>query len=334
MRYLALSIIVLLTACMEQYPATVEFHGDKFYGFGESSYLQFPPDHALAEASDMVVVKARQSLKQIASEHQVSVHDLVLLNHLRYPYKIHEGQRLYLPDHRVHKVRHNETVRSIARDHNISLNNLLEFNHLTKDSHVKPGQELFIPSGKKTTILQHPDMRVSEDLDKETYESVPTPVIKQQQLLKDTQITSEAKPVEQSTPMKTINILRNPGRFAWPVNQGKIISHFGPQKSGYRNDGINILAPENTPVKAASDGIVIYAGNELKGYGNLTIIKHKSGWLTAYAHQKDMVVSKGATVKQGETIGHVGATGNVTQPQLHFGIRQGKRPFDPEKYLD
>lgn len=338
MRYWILSLCVMLAACAQQHVAEIEFHGDKFYGFGDSSYLQFPPDHALADDSDMVVVAARQTLKDIATKHHVSVHDLVLLNHLRYPYKIHVGQRLYLPDHKIHKVSYDETTKSIANHYHISWNKLLEFNHLTKESTLKPGQEIFIPSEKKTVLL-HPDAHASREIDPNTYESVPTPVIKQKALIENTEVKHNATMTTTATAnyadAATVRVVNKPGgHFSWPVNQGKIISHFGPQKSGYRNDGINITAPENTPVKAAAGGTVIYAGSELKGYGNLTIIKHKNGWLTAYAHQKDMAVTKGATVTQGQVIGRVGATGNVNHPQLHFGIRQGKEPFDPEKYLD
>lgn len=120
--------------------------------------------------------------------------------------------------------------------------------------------------------------------------------------------------------------------FIWPAN-GQVISRFGPKANGLVNDGINIAAREGDPIWAAASGDVAYAGNELKGYGNMMIVKHAGGWMTAYAHASDMLVAKGDKVKQGDLIGYVGKTGEVTSAQLHFGIREGKTAIDPEKLL-
>jgi len=125
---------------------------------------------------------------------------------------------------------------------------------------------------------------------------------------------------------------RSGGRFLWPV-QGKVISDYGPVGDGRHNDGINIAASEGTPVKAAENGVVVYAGNELRGFGNLLLIKHDNGWVTAYAHNSRLLVSRGDTVKRGQTIAEVGATGNVSTPQLHFEVRKGSRAMDPRDLL-
>jgi len=122
-------------------------------------------------------------------------------------------------------------------------------------------------------------------------------------------------------------------RFAWPV-RGSILSGFGEKPGGLYNDGLNIAAAAGTPVQAAESGSVIYAGNELKGYGNLILIRHADGWLTAYAHLDSMEVERGASVTRGQRIGTVGRTGNVRSPQLHFGIRQNDKAVDPQKHLD
>ncbi|MDE3060520.1 MAG: M23 family metallopeptidase [Pseudomonadota bacterium] len=121
--------------------------------------------------------------------------------------------------------------------------------------------------------------------------------------------------------------------FMWPVATHKIISGFGPKGGGKSNDGINIASPEGEPVWAAADGEVVYAGNELAGYGNMVLIKHAGNKTTAYAHMSRATVDKHDHVKQGDIIGYVGATGNVKEPQLHFAIRDGKEPIDPAKYL-
>ncbi len=122
------------------------------------------------------------------------------------------------------------------------------------------------------------------------------------------------------------------GSFRWPV-RGRVISGFGVKPGGERNDGINIEVPEGTPIKAAEGGQVIYAGNELKGFGNLVLVKHPNGFVSAYAHASEILVQRGDSILRGQTIAKVGATGNVSRPQLHFEIRNGNRPVDPLPYL-
>jgi len=122
-------------------------------------------------------------------------------------------------------------------------------------------------------------------------------------------------------------------QFIWPVADGKIISRFGPKGGGRSNDGINIAVAEGEPIWAAAGGTVVYAGSDLKGYGNMVIIRHDGGWMTAYAHARSIAVKKNSAVQQGDIIGYVGQTGGVPSPQLHFAIRDGRTPVDPELYL-
>jgi murein DD-endopeptidase MepM/ murein hydrolase activator NlpD len=121
--------------------------------------------------------------------------------------------------------------------------------------------------------------------------------------------------------------------FRWPV-RGRIIAGFGPKPNGQQNDGIDVAVPENTPIKAAEDGVVAYAGNELKGYGNLVLVRHSNGFVTAYAHTSEIMVKRGDAVKRGQVIAKSGQTGSVTSPQLHFEIRKGSTPVDPSQYLN
>lgn len=121
-------------------------------------------------------------------------------------------------------------------------------------------------------------------------------------------------------------------QFRWPVH-GRIISGFGAQASGQSNDGINVAVPEGTAVKAADDGIVAYAGNELKGYGNLILVRHPNGFVTAYANASELMVRRGDPVKRGQVIARSGQTGTVTSPQLHFEVRKGATAVDPTQYL-
>jgi murein DD-endopeptidase MepM/ murein hydrolase activator NlpD len=122
------------------------------------------------------------------------------------------------------------------------------------------------------------------------------------------------------------------GPFVWPV-QGKVIGAFGSSKDGMKNDGINIAAPAGAPVLAAADGTVAYAGNELRGFGYMILIRHDGGYVTAYAHNASLLVKKGEKVKRGQTIARVGQTGAVFGPQLHFEIRKGTQPVDPMTFL-
>ena len=120
--------------------------------------------------------------------------------------------------------------------------------------------------------------------------------------------------------------------FRWPA-RGRVIVGFGASLNGVRNDGINLALPEGTTVKAAEEGVVAYANNELKGHGNLILIKHSDGYVTVYAHAKELLVKRGDQIKRGQVIARSGQTGNVNAPQLHFEVRKGATPLDPMRFL-
>jgi murein DD-endopeptidase MepM/ murein hydrolase activator NlpD len=120
--------------------------------------------------------------------------------------------------------------------------------------------------------------------------------------------------------------------FVWPV-RGHVLEGFGAGPDGTHNDGINIAAARGAAIEATDGGIVAYTGNELRGYGNLILIKHPGGWISAYAHCDLILVKPGQKVVRGQVIARVGSTGNVSAPQLHFELRRGKKPVDPREYL-
>jgi murein DD-endopeptidase MepM/ murein hydrolase activator NlpD len=122
------------------------------------------------------------------------------------------------------------------------------------------------------------------------------------------------------------------GRFPWPV-RGRVLANYGNTPGGGHNDGINIAAPRGTPVRSIDGGTVAYAGNEVKGYGNIVLIKHANGWISAYAHLDEVAVKPGDTIAPGQVIAKVGESGGVSEPQLHFELRRGKRPVDPKEFL-
>jgi murein DD-endopeptidase MepM/ murein hydrolase activator NlpD len=120
--------------------------------------------------------------------------------------------------------------------------------------------------------------------------------------------------------------------FRWPV-KGRVISGFGTRPDGGHNDGIDVAVPQGTSVKAAENGVVAYSGNELKGYGNLVLIRHANNWVSAYANNEELLVKRGDKVRRGQIIAKAGATGAVSQPQVHFELRKGSRPVDPTKHM-
>jgi murein DD-endopeptidase MepM/ murein hydrolase activator NlpD len=145
------------------------------------------------------------------------------------------------------------------------------------------------------------------------------------------------KPAPQSNPVPTadtqpMRVADSSIRFQWPI-AGRIVLEFGAGEGGERNDGINIAAAPGEPIRAAASGTVSYVGNELKGYGNLILIRHDGNYITAYAHAQAFTVGRGDVVGAGQVIGYVGSTGDVSSPQLHFEIRDGVRPVDPRAYL-
>eukprot|EP00903_Cladosiphon_okamuranus_P001564 g1562.t1 len=149
-------------------------------------------------------------------------------------------------------------------------------------------------------------------------------------------LTNEAKPTEPIKTPTTVASVREDNattaQFRWPV-RGRIISDFGAKPGGGRNEGVNLAVPEGTAVHAADDGTVIYSGNELKGYGNLILVRHSDGWVSAYAHNSELKVKRGDTIKRGDVVALAGATGSVTQPQVHFELRKGNKPVDPLNHL-
>jgi murein DD-endopeptidase MepM/ murein hydrolase activator NlpD len=146
--------------------------------------------------------------------------------------------------------------------------------------------------------------------------------------------TPAAEPAPKGTQVASAGGAAAPGaKFRWPV-KGKVIASFGARTDGTHNDGVNVAVPAGTDVLAAEQGTVAYAGSELKGYGNLVLLRHDNGWVTAYAHNEEIMVKRGDKIKRGQAIAKAGKSGTVDQPQVHFELRQGQKPVDPMPYME
>lgn len=254
------------------------------------------------EPGQKIIVAAGDTLHSLAKKYQVSVRDLIAQNNLGTSYIIKPGDLLSIPSATYHEVAVGDTLYSISRLYGMKLNQLVEMNSLQEPYSVKLREKIKISKNSADSV----------------------------QTAQKTEIKKPEPAAE--NPGFVERTLDKLNHFSWPI-RGQVVSKFGPKTGGLYNDGINIKAKEGADVKAAEEGTVAYVGNELKGYGNLVIIKHSGGWITAYSHLKNWTVKRGEKVAKGGKIGLVGSTGNVDSPQLYFGLRKGRDAVNPENYL-
>jgi murein DD-endopeptidase MepM/ murein hydrolase activator NlpD len=225
----------------------------------------------------------------------------------------------------IHVVRAGQTLHSIAHIYHKPVTVIARANNLRVDTRLKAGERITIPDIKEAS--QATPVRA------ETSNSPATSNVAMADSSQTARVVEPAPTMSSQEAVKNAEPAGSLPGFRWPV-RGRVIAAFGPKPNGVQNDGINLAVPEGTPIKAAEDGVVAYAGSELKGYGNLVLVRHPNGFVTAYAHASDILVKRGEAVKRGQVIAHAGQTGNVTSPQLHFEIRKGATPVDPAQYLN
>jgi len=265
-------------------------------------------------AADAVIVGKGDTIYSISRRHKVSVRGVIEANNLAPPYFLNVGQRLVLPRRPVYIIKRGDTLSQIARAHNVNMYDLARINRLAPPYLIHVNQRLLLPGlGTETAAV------------KSTVSVQPKPPPPKRGSITVTAPRKTAKAVTAPPPTSGKG-------FLWPV-RGRVISRFGGKSKGLQNDGINIQANRGDPVRAVEHGVVAYAGNELRGFGNLLLIKHSGGWVTAYAHNDVLMVKRGDKIIKGQKIAKVGSTGSVTSPQLHFELRQGKQAVDPLKHL-
>jgi murein DD-endopeptidase MepM/ murein hydrolase activator NlpD len=299
------------------------------YRLAAGSVLQIP-------AQREHVVQAGDSLYEISRRYNVDVSTLIRLNSIPEPYSVQPGQRLLLPSPiEAQAIASAEAPGAMPASPPPASSSVTVME-------LPPPSAAPASEGSPTVLTPPPATTPGT--------AAPAPQPSGTQLPPDPGTASGPVPLPQppatpapATGTQTATVQPPPvavpqpapltgGQFLWPVN-GKVIASFGPREGGLHNDGINISAPLDTPIRAAENGVVAYAGNELRGFGNMLLIRHADGWMTAYAHAATLLVKRGDNVVRGQTIARVGQTGNVSSPQLHFELRRGTEAIDPIRYL-
>ena len=316
-----------------------------------------------------VTVAPGETVDTLASRYGVPASAIMQANNLSGPAALQPGQRIVIPRYtyaaagapvsamphpakppvaaapaptttaaagagNVHVVAPGETLMSIARHYHKPLARIATVNHIPPSTHIKVGDRIVIP-GHIAAALRQPAVAAAPppavaapkaQAPARTAQATPAPVAA-------AETTSSAR-IASAGPQATTEAAASGGApaFRWPL-RGRVIAGYGPKPNGQQNDGVDLAVPEGTAVHAAEDGVVAYAGAELKGYGNLILIRHSNGFVTAYAHASEIMVKRNDTVRRGQVIAKSGQTGSVTSPQLHFEIRKGSSPVDPSQYL-
>ena len=230
-----------------------------------------------------------------------------------------------------HTLKAGESLYGIARQHGVTLAELQRVNGITEPTRVRAGTVLSVPGSAPPADLAPSHAQLGAPPGSAGQPRIlNTPAAPDAPAARKT--AALAEPSNDAT-----EVAAEPGtassRFRWPAH-GRLIASFGKRPDGTHNDGINIAVPQGTEIHAAESGRVAYAGDELKGYGNLVLIRHSNGWVSAYAHADQILVKRDDVVRRGQVIAKAGKTGTVDQPQLHFELRQGAKPVDPLAHLE
>jgi len=319
----------------------------KKYGVGIRELIEINnlrPPYLLSPSQVIKLPKAKfhmvnegDTLYAVSRSYGVDLSRLIHVNNLNEPFIIKQGEKLRIPSltQSYQYVAKAVTKPVIVQKGELSSITQRDIGKLNKEpdqpkyilpNEVKLGRVSDASNNTGSNGLLKPKLRPGV---------YPRPNLKpetRRQLASNPKKKMKYQKASYSTKVLSRNNVAKARGFDWPA-RGTIISRFGPKKGGLYNDGINIRAAEGTSVFASDNGMVVYAGNELRGYGNLVLLKHSNGFVTAYAHANNIFVKKGQVVKKGQKIASVGSTGHVSVPQLHFSIRKGRKAINPQSYL-
>jgi len=324
------------------------------------------PGGTMRQARDVpsaraIEVERGDTLYDISRRYSVNMRALIETNALEPPYALAAGDTVFLPPPNVHVVEKGETLYAVSRRYNVDTRSLALLNEMSRPWTVYPGDELLLPplareqardvvkplAPAPVVVKAAAPVVIAPPVAKPP--AVKLPVAKPLSTGDDKPIslTGDPEPIVKAEPKPLVTkpIATPPPSpkvapqapvgsrdFIWPIS-GNVLKGFGQGADGIRNDGVNIAASPGAEVRAAAGGEVVYAGSELAGFGNLILIRHPGGWVTAYAHSDTIGVKEGDLVKQGQAIATAGQTGNAGSTQVHFELRKGKEPVDPALHL-
>jgi murein DD-endopeptidase MepM/ murein hydrolase activator NlpD len=314
------------------------------------------------EAGTTIIVGTSDTMEGLSQRYGVTTAEILKANGYKGPRALQPGQQLIIPPRgvatapavaapksvaaaapvatppSVHVVNRGDTLMSIAHRNHVPVAELAKANGIDANSKLKLGQKITVPGAKSAAapVVAQPAPAAAAQpgaVAAPATKMAAAEPAKEKARLAQATTTPEAAVAATEAPVKTAEATGALPTFRWPV-RGRVVTGYGAKTNGKSNDGINVAVPEGTPVKAAEDGVVAYSGNELKGYGNLILVRHSNGYVTAYAHASELLVKRGETIKRGQIIAKSGQSGEVGSPQLHFEIRKGSSPVDPLQFLN
>ncbi|HEX5263025.1 MAG TPA: LysM peptidoglycan-binding domain-containing protein [Phenylobacterium sp.] len=330
-------------------PAAVEEASDAGAQRGANGRVVSTEGHAVTYR-----VRKGDTLEKVAAKLGTSVAAVKADNHIRGA-TIHPGQVLKGPraaGGRAYVAASGDTVAGVAERFGVSTEALRRANGLSRHAAIHGGQRLHLPSGahdrgvarEPSVATERPSRAYTRPVEPYRGETtsqglpahpipyapsgatprpyIPPPGVQTQPPVSATPAPTDAQISQMGA-----------GRFQWPL-KGDLLSDFGVKPTGQRNDGVNIRAEAGAPVRAAADGDVVYAGDQVPGFGNLVLIKHADGWVTAYGHLSRVDVKMQQRVSQGQQIGQAGSTGGVPEPQVHFEVRYAPNPLERARPVD
>ncbi|WP_419815940.1 peptidoglycan DD-metalloendopeptidase family protein [Glacieibacterium sp.] len=344
-RLVALLTLVALAACGRQQPF------DPFpaaHPVAVKAPVAVPPKPAwvarrvVPDAVELnpgnVTVGAGETLAQIAERTRIPLGALLAANGLPSPL-VFAGQPLKVPGGRVHTVHAGESGISIARAYGVEWSRVIAMNRLRAPYTLEIGDRLLLPSVQVIAAMSIEQRAAAFKIDIDDLITGAEPAVAGRLVsgrpvsARPPRTASTSAPSTPVPALKPLPAFTGPApRFEWPLT-GRIVSTFGAKPGGRFNDGVNLSADVGDPVRAAADGVVAYAGDAVAGFGNLVLIKHADGWVSAYGHNSAVLVTRGKRVQRGDIIARAGGTGAVTEPQLHFELRRGRTAVDPVKVL-
>ena len=326
----------------------------------ESTGSVTPPSvaatHAYSrEGATTIIVGTSDTLEIISRRYNVPSNEIMSANGYGGPRVLQPGQQLIIPKRlaqsqapvmstapatraagplpsSVHVVNPGDTLSNVARRNHITTTQLAAANNLPTNAQLKIGTKIKVPGGQVAAAPAIAPEQTKQAMVSPPVATKPVAVATTEPPQKAALANEKTAPEVAESPVKTADATNALPTFRWPA-RGRVVTNYGAKTNGKQNDGINIAVPEGTPIKAAEDGVVAYSGNELKGYGNLILVRHSNGYVTAYAHASELMVKRGDSIKRGQIIAKSGQTGEVGSPQLHFEIRKGSTAVDPNQFL-